>query len=144
MSLTSFITQLGAAGVAGGGPATVAFTAANVSDTVAAFDISDPSNITLLGSVTDATNLNNIRSLALDTVNNVVYAAASSGRITAVDVSDPTNPSVISSLCWILETLWHICLVTTILFLLIYQTQLQWLSWTPIFLAHQLHLDGVR
>lgn len=95
MSLTTFITQLGAAG-SGGGPK-YAYVIDLIGDAIEIFEVTDPANMTHVGSTGSLTQLDGAGSVAIDVGNNIVYAGVD-GRLTSIDVSDPTSPSLDSSL----------------------------------------------
>lgn len=75
----------------------VAYTTDGVGDTLTAIDISNPSNMSILGSYTNSTYFTRPANIQIDTTNNVLYAGNDSrDAISALDISDPTNISFIS------------------------------------------------
>lgn len=97
MSFTNFITQLGAAGSAGGVP--FAYVASSQSDSLEIFDISDPANMVHVGSTGTLAELDGASEVSVDVANSVAYVTcASEYAITSIDVSDPTSPSLLGSI----------------------------------------------
>jgi hypothetical protein len=92
MSLTTFITQIGAAGA--GGDSTIAYVP--VVNALVAFDCSDPTNLVELGRITDTTYLVNLRCVVVDVTAQVAYVNGNS-YLTSIDISDPTNMSILDN-----------------------------------------------
>lgn len=85
-----------AAGAAGGGPK-YAYVIDLIGDAIEVFEVTDPANMTHVGSTGTLTQLDGAGNLAVDTAGQMVFAAVD-GRVTSIDVSDPTSPSLDSSL----------------------------------------------
>jgi hypothetical protein len=67
-------------------------------DKLVSVDISDPANLGVLDSVTDATNLNNAYTVELDTYRNLAFVYCVGGAINCIDISDPSNMVLKSTL----------------------------------------------
>lgn len=65
-------------------------------DALAIIDAADPTTPVMVGSLVDATNLND--PFGIEVVGDVAFVACSGGGYTAVDISDRTAPAVISAL----------------------------------------------
>lgn len=64
----------------------------NSTDTLSILDISNPASPTVVGSVSDATNLGTFDSLAV--VGNYLYVNAGSNKLTIIDISNKASPAV--------------------------------------------------
>lgn len=95
MSVISKLAMLGAAG-SGGGPK-YAYVIDLISDAIEIFEVTDPTNMTHVGSTGTLAQLDGAGNVAIDVGDQIVYAAVQ-GRLTSIDVSDPTSPSLNSSL----------------------------------------------
>ena len=67
-------------------------------DRLVSVDISDPTNLVVLDSITDATNLNNAYTVELDTYRNLAFVYCGGGAINCIDISDPSNMVLKSTL----------------------------------------------
>jgi len=89
--------QVNAAGQ-GGDEGTIAYVVSFTADSITAVDISNPSALSELDSLSSA-NLDGAGGVALDLTNQVAYVAcATADSITAVDISNPSALSELDSL----------------------------------------------
>lgn len=75
------------------------FVTSNSSDTLFIINVSDPTNMTLEGSITDATDLDSAGGLCVDPAGDYVYVACFQGenRLTVVDITTIGTPSIAGS-----------------------------------------------
>ena len=90
--------MIGTNNAAGGGGGGIAFVNTDVD--FRSLDVSDPSNISQLSSITIATGLTQYAGggIAIDRDNNVAYTVNSGTTLTAIDISDPSNLSILDTL----------------------------------------------
>jgi hypothetical protein len=70
-----------------------AYTCDYTDDRVRSHDVSDPTAITLIDTISDATYLDRPEAIAISTDGNNVYVGVRNGYVTTLDTSDPSNMS---------------------------------------------------
>lgn len=75
----------------------VAWVASRDASSVTAIDVSDPTNMSVLGTVSSGTELSSVHRIVIS--GNVAYLAATGNdAITSIDISDPANPTILDSI----------------------------------------------
>lgn len=97
MSNLAMMMGLGS-GAAPAAPKTRAYVVTQGSARITALDISDPTNITVLGSLYNGTILNDVVAIDLDIERNTAVLVSKQDRIITVDISDPANMTITGSL----------------------------------------------
>ena len=93
----SRLMQMGAAGAAGGG--TFGYLTAPNNDSLTVLDLSDPTNISEVATITDATNMSFPVKLKVDLNSGLAYVACGgTDGLAIVDISNPSSMSVVGSI----------------------------------------------
>jgi 6-phosphogluconolactonase (cycloisomerase 2 family) len=73
-----------------------AYVVSSTSDALVIIDVNDIERPTVIGTLTDGTNLNGANSVVI--INATTLVVGMPGRITSVDITDPTAPAVLNSI----------------------------------------------
>jgi hypothetical protein len=79
---------------AAGGPKKYVYVADYDATAIRTIDVTDPASPSVVATLTDATNFDNITCLAIDLANNVLIAACFDTKVNAIDISNPLSLSV--------------------------------------------------
>lgn len=77
--------------------ADIAYVASTTSNSLAAFDTSDRSNLSTLGYITDSTNIPEAAAVAIDPANNVAFVMGG-GKLSSINISNPASMSRLNTL----------------------------------------------